>query len=249
MAAAHACGQVDDALDQRRGHEGAGAAVTLDGPEGLRGVESRHDDDGAAQHVGEQREAPRRRVVHGAGDEVDVARVREIEGLHESQHDRRIHRAAERALGLPGSASRVDHRAAEGRACRCRRRVRAAALHEVVEVQRPGPPRLAHEDPVPHLQSARAQLLDHGDERVVGEGDHAVGVVEDVGDLLGHQPVIHRDGDGPQRPGARGSEQAPRESCGRTTTFSPAENQPGQRMRQAIAPIRNSAQVRRARPR
>ena len=80
VARPHRRGQVHDSLEQRRGHEGAGAPVPLDLGQRLLRVELRHDDHGAADQVGVEREAARRRVVHGPGHQVHVGRVEQVHG-------------------------------------------------------------------------------------------------------------------------------------------------------------------------
>ena len=84
VARAHGLRQVDDALEQDRRHERARHAVARDERERLFGVELRHDDDGAAEEVGVEREGAGRRVIERAGHEVHV-RPHEVEGLQARQ--------------------------------------------------------------------------------------------------------------------------------------------------------------------
>src|SRR5207249_3345880 len=76
---------------------------------------------------------------------------------------------------------------------------RLAALREqVVERLRPRPPLGAERDPALDARGA-AHALGHRQERVADEHRRRVGVVEDVGDLLGGEAVVHRHPDGPER--------------------------------------------------
>ena len=69
-------------------------------------------------------------------------------------------------------------------------------------MQRPGPALAAHQDPVADPSRSGAQILGHRHEGVAHERRHRVGVVQDVGRFLGGEPMVHRDGHGPE--GARG---------------------------------------------
>jgi hypothetical protein len=55
---------------------------------------------------------------------------------------------------------------------------------------------------VPHLAGPSTNLFAHRQELLAHEDGHGVRVVEDVRDLFGHQPVIHRRRDEPGRAGA-----------------------------------------------
>jgi len=72
VARAHRFGQVDDALDQRGRHEGAGDPVGLDEAERVLRVEPAHDDHRPADDRGEEREGARRGMIERPGDQVHV---------------------------------------------------------------------------------------------------------------------------------------------------------------------------------
>ncbi len=176
--------------------------MTLDVGEGLLGVELGHDDHGAAHDVRVGGQAARRRVVHGSGHQVDVIGIGQVHGLerlHEALH---VEGAAERALGLPRSAAGIDDGGENGLPRLDRDRRGCARGDEIVEMPRPGPPLNADEDPLTDLASLAPHGFRHREEMVAHEDGHGIGVVEDVRDLLGHEPVIHGRGNGAH--GARG---------------------------------------------
>ena len=108
VARPHRGGQVDDALQERRRHERAAAAVALDGGERGLGVELRHDDHGAAEEVRVQGEAAGRRVIERARHEVDVRGIGHVERGEPRQEPAGIRPAPPRALGLAGGPRGVD---------------------------------------------------------------------------------------------------------------------------------------------
>jgi hypothetical protein len=200
VARAHGGRQVDDALEQRGRHERRRAPVALDLAQGVLRIELAHHDHRAPDHVRVEREAARRRVVERTRDQVDVRGVQAVEGAEARQHGGRVGHAAPGALRLARRARRVNHRAAHRR--RRGRRLAAAAQHEVLERLRPGATLRAHRDPAPHAGGRGADALGHGQERLADEDRRRVGVLEDVGHLLGGEAVVHRHRDGAE--GAEG---------------------------------------------
>ena len=96
--------------------------MTLDHTQRVLGVELAQHHDGLAERVGVEREGAGRRVIERAGHEMHVVRVDAVQGGEPRQHRRRIGGPAPRALRLAGGAGRVDHRAAQSRRRRHRRR-------------------------------------------------------------------------------------------------------------------------------
>ena len=107
--------QIDDTLEQRGRHERRRAAMALDLPQGILGIELSHHHDGAADHLRIERKAAGRRVIERTGDEMHLVGIGAVQCDQARQHRARIDHAAERALGLAGGAGRVNHRAAQGR--------------------------------------------------------------------------------------------------------------------------------------
>ena len=141
-------------------------------------------------NTGRQGEPARRRVIERARDEVHVRARRSI--ALRTQHGRRVHRAADGALRLPGGAAGVDHGAAQPLRGVRRRQARVA-------------PRATRSSSGPPRAGARgrggssggrggsgAYRLGDREERIAHEDGGGVGIVEDVGDFFGGQPVVHR---------------------------------------------------------
>src|SRR6267378_7403790 len=141
-------------------------------------------------------DAARCGMVERPRDEVHLRGVQTVQRGQARQDRRRIRHAAQGALRLAGGARRVDHRAADGRR-RGRRRL-AAPREQIIERLRPRPPLGAERDPVLDARGA-AHALGHRQERVPHERRRRVGVVEDVGDLLDREAVIHRHPDRAER--------------------------------------------------
>jgi len=72
----------------------------------------------------------------------------------------------------------------------------------------PRPPLAAHQDPAPHLHGSGADPFDRAEEEVADEDRARVRVVEDVEDLVGDEPVVHRHRDRPDRADRRRHEHA-----------------------------------------
>jgi len=168
-------------------------------------VELLHQHHRAAEEVGELGEAAGRRVVERPGDQVHVG-LGQPERLHEPADHGRIHAAPQRPLRPPRRAARVDYRAAERlhRILGGRRRV--ARREQLVDVRGPGPPLAPHEDPAAHLARAGSHPLRRAEKRVADDDRPRVGVVEDVRDFVGDEPVIHGHGDRADRARRRGTE-------------------------------------------
>ncbi len=200
MAGADLGRQVHDALEQRGRHEGGGAAVARDETQRILGIELSHHHDGLPEEVRVQREAARGGVIERARHEVDVGGRHAVQHPHARDDRAGIDAPAQRALGLARRPGGVDHRAAQPG--RLRDRIRPPGGDEVIHVRRPRAPLAAQQHHVTQTRRPGAHALQHRDEGIAGEHRDRVGVVEDVGDLLGGQPVIHGHRD--EAEGARG---------------------------------------------
>ncbi len=195
-------GQVDDPLEEGWGHEGAAAPVPRDLGQRLLRIELRHDDHGAADQVGVEREPARRRVVHRPGHQVHVGRVEQIHRPERGHQILGIDPAAQGPLGLPGGPAGIDDGRAEALAAPGLDRIGPPRGQQVVHVHAPGPALRSQQDPLADLLGPGANGLRHGQEAIAHQHRDRVGVLEDVERLLGDEPVIHRRGDEPGR--ARG---------------------------------------------
>jgi len=110
------------------------------------------------------------------------------------EHNRAVR--VEDALGLAGRAGRVAERR---RLALCDLRVVVAAVARLVEkllvaerarqlADRP----VTHHDEVLDVWQLQRQRAERGRERVVDEDDPVLGVVDDVGDLLGEEAEVDR---------------------------------------------------------
>jgi hypothetical protein len=124
-----------------------------------------------------------------------VYSTHEVERLQARQQRRLVGRAAPRALRLARRSGRVDHGAADVAAAAGRDAAGIARPHEVLEVRGPRAPRAADRDPVAHPRRARPHGVRDREERIAHEHHRGVGIVQDVGDLVGDEPVIHRHRD------------------------------------------------------
>ncbi len=205
MAGAHLGRQVHDAFQQRRGHEGGGATVASDEPQRLLGIELAHHHDGLAEEMRVEREAAGRRVIERPGHEVHVGGLHAVQRDHARDDRARIDRPAQRPLRLARRAGGVDHRAAQSG--RLSHGVRPPGGDEVRHVRGPRAPLATEQHDVPQPRRAGADPLQHRDEGVAGKHRDRVGVVQDVGDLLGGEAVIHGHRDEAERAGGGGGQQ------------------------------------------
>jgi hypothetical protein len=161
----------------------------------------RHDEVGPDQgaRIGQ---APRVDVEHRHDREHAVG-VAQPQGIGPEQHERVDHLrlvGVEDPLGVPGGPARVGE---PGGRTVLELGVLVAASRALQELlvadrvgQRSGAPRPDDHEALDGLELG-SDLLERGDEGVVDEHDLVLGVVGDVGDLLGEEPDVDRVEHGP----------------------------------------------------
>ncbi len=94
------------------------------------------------------------------------------------------------------------------------------------------------QDPGAHLGRSAAHGVRHGHEGVAHECRRGLRVLEDVGDLVGGEAVVHRDGNGARRPDrGRGDEHLEAVVRVEDDVLPGRDPEPDERMREAVARV------------
>ena len=150
-----------------------------------------------------------------------------------------IRPAPPRALGLAGGPRGVDSGRPEHLSAGQLHRLRPARRDEVGEGDGPVVAALGPEqDPGAHLGRLAAHGVRHGHEGIAHECRRSLRILEDVGDLVGGEAMVHGDGNGARRPDrGRGDEHIEAVVRVQDDVLPARDPEPDERMREAVARV------------